>query len=174
MWCSHVHQLNCVGGRRVISLSSNWIPKWNSFSIFFYLFDPLETDCLVLKAKPDDTALLGVQPPSPLSSSPSMTHNSINNCSGETTTNITTNNKYATNNLNDITVSILFYLTSFIAKKKSNHVNFSLLLFVYLDFKATRRYNSSAIRWNIRRTHFARRLLHITIRWHKSHRFTVK
>lgn len=58
----------------------------------------------VLKAKPDDTALLGVQPSSPLSiasSSPSMTHNSINICPGETTT----TNKYATNNLNDITVS---------------------------------------------------------------------
>lgn len=62
---------------------------------------------IVLKTKPDDTALLGgVQPSSPISktSSPSsMIHNSISNCSGETTS----TNKYATNHLNDITVSIV-------------------------------------------------------------------
>ncbi|XP_031634173.1 protein similar isoform X2 [Contarinia nasturtii] len=72
---------------------------------FCMLSDDLSQPTL-LKAKPDDTALLGVQPPSPLStasSSPSMTHNSINNCSGETTTTTVTTNKYATNNLNDIT-----------------------------------------------------------------------
>lgn len=68
---------------------------------------------IVLKTKPDDTALLGgVQPSSPISktSSPSssMTHNSISNCSGETTS----TNKYATNHLNDITVSIVATLTN--------------------------------------------------------------
>lgn len=62
-----------------------------------------------MKAKPDDTAFLGVQPSSPIStdsSLPSMTHNSINNCSAETTA----NNKYVTNNLNDITVSMTSHL----------------------------------------------------------------
>lgn len=72
---------------------------------------------LVLKAKPDDTALLGVQSSSSIStdsSLPSMTHNSINNCSAETTTTnvaaTTNHNKYATNNLNDITVSMTSHL----------------------------------------------------------------
>lgn len=72
-----------------------------------------EYTSIVLKTKPDDTALLGgVQPSSPISktSSPSssMTHNSISNCSGETTS----TNKYATNHLNDITVSIVATLTN--------------------------------------------------------------
>jgi len=83
---------------------------------FCMLSDDLSQPTL-LKAKPDDTALLGVQPSSPIStdsSLPSMTHNSISNCSTETTTTTTAinnnnnnssnnNNKYATNNLNDIT-----------------------------------------------------------------------
>ncbi|XP_055300889.1 protein similar isoform X2 [Sitodiplosis mosellana] len=68
---------------------------------FCMLSDDLSQPTL-LETKPDDTALLIGVPSSPISiasSSPSMTPNSINNCSGETTT----NNKYATNNLNDIT-----------------------------------------------------------------------
>lgn len=84
-------------------------PSIKSCSIFFLFVCLRFTTWVigaVLKTKPDDTALLGVQPSSPLSkaSSPlSMTHNSINNCSGETTP----TNKYATtNHLNDITVSI--------------------------------------------------------------------
>lgn len=83
---------------------------WCSVSFFFLWFGldgGFEYTSIVLKTKPDDTALLGgVQPSSPISktSSPSssMTHNSISNCSGETTS----TNKYATNHLNDITVSI--------------------------------------------------------------------
>lgn len=96
----------------------NQIPQWILTLISYPLHRMV---CLVLKTKSDDTALLIGVPSSPIStasSSSSMTHNSINNCSGETATNTTTNNsnnnnKYAANNLNDITVSIASHLNRF-------------------------------------------------------------